>query len=372
LKGVLQVPYEKREFKKYLNRWYKYINKVLEKENKKEEKSVIVSILESTRLLLHKADKEESYGKKVILPKTLKEYLRISFQYAFKYIIAEGDINEDVLKNIEMGIIYNDNLRLPTQRKYKRLVNLFIKNQTTFNTLNKIQSAIHINRSIIFKNEIDILIERLLDLDTKDLRRKTSSNAILMYQRVVFIILLYYTGARKNELRTRLVKDMTVIGKNTFSLDINLKGIGEQKLVEYNKGGGLKSTATKRRIRFQIDDDRHLKIIKRYLQGIEKKKCKFLFPGIQSKNKPIKIYQKKLMTESYIDDLGKHLQGITNRYTPLHSLRHSYVTNKIKYMLDGEINRVETIFELSNQIGHGSPEVTIEWYAHLGILKLMI
>jgi len=365
LKKILNVPYEKREFKKYLTKWYKYIDKVSSK-----EEGMMLSIIEFTATLLDKANPHEVT--KPIQPKTLKEYLRISFQYAFKYMIVEGDINEEALKNIEIGIIYNDKLTLPTQRKYKRIINLFIRTKTSFNTLNKIQSAVHINRSLIFKEELDKCVKILVRLDSKGLKRKTSSNYVCMYQRAVFAMLLYYSGARKNELRTRLTRDIVEIDDNTFSLDINIAGVKAQKSAEYDKGGGLKSIAAKRRIRFQIYDKKHAEILIRYLHKVEKKGSKFLFPKTKRKQKSIKVYKKMLIPENNLDDIGKVLQNITHRYTPLHSLRHSYITNKVKYMSDGVKKRVEDMFEVSTQAGHSSPEVTIEWYLHVGILKMML
>lgn len=209
-------------------------------------------------------------------------------------------------------------------------------------------------------------------LDSKGLKRKTSSNYVCMYQRAVFAMLLYYAGVRKNELRTRLTRDIVEIDDNTFSLDINIAGVKAQKSAEYDKGGGLKSVAAKRRIRFQIYDKEHAKILIKYLHRVEKKGCKFLFAKTKRKQKSIKVYKKMLISENNLDDIGKVLQNITPRYTPLHSLRHSYVTNKVKYMSDGVKKRVEDMFEVSNQVGHSSPEVTIEWYLHVGILKMML
>jgi len=365
LKKILNVPYESKEFKKYLSKWYRYISKVSHK-----EEGVLLSILEATEMLLDKANPNERT--KYILPKTLKEYLRISFQYAFKYMISEGDINDEVLRNIEIGIIHNDKLTLPSQRKYKRIINLFIKNKTSFNTLGKIQSAVHANRSLVFKDEIDKCIKTLILMDSQGLERKSKSNYVQMHQRAVFSMLLYYTGARKNELRSRLTKDIILIGQNTFVLDINIKGIRVQKSSEYDKGGGLKSIAAKRRIRFKIKDKNHAKILRKYLSIVEQKEYKFFFPKIRSKKRPIKIYKKRVMPENRIEKVGKILQTITCRYTPLHSLRHSYITNQMKYMSDRTKKRIEDMFELSSQAGHGGPEVTIEWYVHIGILKLML
>jgi len=360
LKSIKEVPFEPKELAKYLTRWYNFI----EKNSKKEKEGYLFQILQYCQLLLYKADK--NYKRKPILASTLKEYLRILFQYAFKYIVTEGTINDSVIKNIEIGILYNDGLTLPSQRKYKRLINNFLKNMTSYDTLSKIKGAISMNRSIVFKNEIDELVELLIKEDKVGVRTGTKMNLIKTYERAVFTLLLYYSGARKEELRRCLTSDIVSIGAKTFILDINKDGLRKQKNAEYNKGGGLKSTAAKRRVRFNITDTRYLEIIKSYITNIEKHGTLFLFPKAEKK-----VYKKQLISESSIAKISLLLQGITKRFTPLHALRHAFATNQVKYILTAKGAKIEDIFELSNQIGHSSPEVTLEFYVHIGLLQLM-
>jgi integrase len=377
LKLCKKVPYGKKEFQKYLKKWYTFINKA----KKKEKNGFLLQILEFTELLINKADEENlreiHSGKKPIKPKTLKEYLRIAFDFAFKHIVVEGNINAEIIRSIEVGIIYNDNLVLATQRKYKRIINIFIKNMTEFDTLEKIQSTIYVNRSFVFEKEVDILIKTLQSMYKVGKSENARYNFIASNQRAIFALLLYYSGARKNELRTRLTRDIIAIGRNEFSLDINEDGVKKQKLNEGDDGKGMKTVSTKRRVRFEVTNKNHLELIHTYVKFIEEHNTLFLFPEVkrkihENKIKYNKVYKKKIMPEARLSKISQLLQEITGRYTPLHTLRHSYATNKVEYMYDVEDMDTTFMFELAEQIGHKSPEVTIESYVHLGILKLTL
>lgn len=361
LKGILKTPFESKAFKKYLKEWQSFIES-----KSTEQTGFLLSILRFSKLLLDKSDAKKDV--KPIKPKTLKEYLRVSFQYAFKYIMAEGDINEEAIKNIEISIIYNDTLNIPTQRKYKRIINLFLQKMTEYKSLGQIESTANIRRSVVYKDELDELVDKLAIEDKRNIKNLTDNNFLLVYKNVVFSLLLYYSGCRKNELRSRLVEDMMLIPSNEFSIDISKVGVRKLRKAEVDKGQDLKTAAAKRRVRFQILDDSHHAIVKRYLGIVEKKNYDFLFPAHNKVT--FKIYKKKVISESSLDIIGKSLQEITKRYTPLHSLRHSYATNQLKYLYESKQSRVEDLFEISNKMGHRDPYVSISSYMHIDLLKL--
>lgn len=75
------------------------------------------------------------------------------------------------------------------------------------------------------------------------------------------------------------------------------------------------------------------------------------------------------MHDTYINNLSRELQLFTKRYTPLHSLRHTFATN---YFLNNfqNIDSQFLLFELSNILGHADPAVTLENYLHLDFLHL--
>ena len=369
LKKIVNTPLEEKEFQLYLKEWYKFFELHLD-----SEEGFILHMLQFSSFLLNKSG--PSAVNKPIKAKTLKEYFRIIFQYAFKHIMIEGEINEEAIKNIELGIIYNDHLSIPTQRKYKRVINLFLKNTTNNSTLQRVETRIDIRRSIVFKNEIDKVLGRLVDEETKELTRVKSKIFLITYRKVVFMLLLYYSGCRKNELRSRLTKDMIAIPQKDFILYLNKTGINMLKKREGDLGQDLKTWSAKRKIRFTVSDKRHHEIISKYLRLVEKYGYVFLFPGYtetsaRKKHIEDKILSKKnVISESSLSRIGELLQEVTLRYTPLHALRHSYATNKIKYLCESEEDRIEDMFEVSTQMGHNGPGVTIDHYGHLDLLKI--
>jgi integrase len=239
---------------------------------------------------------------------------------------------------------------------------------TEYKSLGQIESTANIRRSVVYKDELDELVDKLAIEDKRNIKNLTDNNFLLVYKNVVFSLLLYYSGCRKNELRSRLVEDMMSIPSNEFSIDISKVGVRKLRKAEVDKGQDLKTAAAKRRVRFQILDDSHHAIVKRYLGIVEKKNYDFLFPAHNKVT--FKIYKKKVISESSLDIIGKSLQEITKRYTPLHSLRHSYATNQLKYLYESKQSRVEDLFEISNKMGHRDPYVSISSYMHIDLLKL--
>lgn len=55
----------------------------------------------------------------------------------------------------------------------------------------------------------------------------------------------------------------------------------------------------------------------------------------------------------------------TNRYTPLHSLRHSYATFKTMSIFEQNSFQHSLMYQLSVMMGHSEPIVTIENYIHI-------
>jgi integrase len=137
-----------------------------------------------------------------------------------------------------------------------------------------------------------------------------------------------------------------------------MKSTGETELK-------LKTSNARRRVKFKISDRNHLHIVKSYLRFLEERQFKFLFPAFSSQSH--NLLKKHVINDSLIADLSKVLQSVTNRYTPLHSLRHTFATN---YFINN-INKSEQhiIYELANLLGHSDPSVTINNYLHLDFLS---
>ena len=97
----------------------------------------------------------------------------------------------------------------------------------------------------------------------------------------------------------------------------------------------------------------------------EKHQYKFLFPKISDKGILLK---KHVAKDEFFNDLSIKLQKFTNRYTPLHSLRHSFATNFLLENLNQDDPKI--IFKLSTIMGHADPDVTLRNYVHKDYLYI--
>lgn len=351
LKKIKKMPSEK-QFITYLNDWYNFIN------IKKYKEKKLTPLFNFCEFLLKKADKR--VRKKPIQIKTLQGYLQIIFQYCFHHIVV-NDLDEDTIKLIYNNLTNNDNLTIKSKRRYRRIVNVFLSGAAQI-SLTEIKSIVNYNRSIIFTQELDKLVNKLKYKD------RGYKHKILNLRRMVYVILLYYTGLRKKELSSRTLKDIYFISDRTFVIDVNGAGISKINKYMDKKVVSLKNRNAQRRVEFTINNTKHFNLVKSYFDLVESLNLTFLFPRT---NISSSISKKRAMSASTIDDISSILQGITKRYTPLHSFRHTYVTNEISKLTSNEQISQNDLFELITKIGHSSPEITFSTYAHLDLLKLI-
>ena len=358
LKKIIKVPKEIKNIDTYFNKCYKFL------ENGFNDDNELLNMFSRYMIfMLKKADKRDSSHN--IKLSTITDYFSITIKYAFNFIIAEGELTDRTIAYIYENIQNNDNLTVKTKKKYRRVVNFFLRNFTTYSSIAKINMALDVRRSIIFKEELDILIERLISNDKFKYQNEKDIKIKSIY-RSVFTLLLFYTGLRKTELRTRLSKDIYFLDEETLVIDVNSQGFRETMKSTNEKELKLKSNNAKRRVKVIIEDKNHLRIIRQYINFIESKKYKFLFPLI---NENCTFMKKHVITENLIIDISKELQSITKRYTPLHSLRHSFATNY--FVRNKAKNNPKMVYELSNILGHSEPNITIENYLHLDFLKIL-
>lgn len=358
LKKIIKVPKEIKNIDTYFNKCYKFL------ENGFNDDNELLNMFSRYMIfMLKKADKRDSSHN--IKLSTMTDYFSITIKYAFNFIIAEGELTDRTIAYIYENIQNNDNLTVKTKKKYRRVVNFFLRNFTTYSSIAKINMALDVRRSIIFKEELDILIERLISNDKFKYQNEKDIKIKSIY-RSVFTLLLFYTGLRKTELRTRLSKDIYFLDEETLVIDVNSQGFRETMKSTNEKELKLKSNNAKRRVKVIIEDKNHLRIIRQYINFIESKKYKFLFPLI---NENCTFMKKHVITENLIIDISKELQSITKRYTPLHSLRHSFATNY--FVRNKAKNNPKMVYELSNILGHSEPNITIENYLHLDFLKIL-
>ena len=347
LKEIKKVPLKEQLMPNYCQKWFNFMN------TKTNQADRFIPIYSHLLYLLNK------YKNKEISRTTLQNYLHIIFDFCFNILIKSVNI-EDVLKEIDRKL-KNSNLNPKVQQKYQNRVMLFFNKEFSLG-FDKIKSVINYNRSTIFIDELNIVIKKLIYED-----KKIHKDNFYIYSRAVYVILAYYTGLRKGELYSRLLKDVYYIEDNKFYINVNIEGINLINKKEDQKIVSLKNSNAKRAFEFEINNSYHLKIVKNYNENLNNYKIKFLFPGITKNNK---IYKYRVIKISKIDRINTILQKTTKRYTVIHSFRHTYVTNEIKKILSKKEKKIEDMYNLIYKIGHNDPETTIKNYAHLDLYFL--
>lgn len=216
-------------------------------------------------------------------------------------------------------------------------------------------------KSLVFKHELtEILVEierRHTDFDSVRIGKRKK---FILLQKKAMVIIAFYSGLRKSEVRSRLLRDVYMEGSALY-IDVNPDGM--KKL-----GLSLKTSSALRRVEAIIDDIEHLEIIQEWLQlrKIVKPKARYLF----LQNDGLKI-SSKVIDETIFDEFNKVIKSVTSRYTTFHSLRHSYATYTMKKILDkNDLVNVYEVLELSIQMGHQTPDVTMNKYIHFDLINL--
>ena len=345
-KTIKSTPRSEFVTKEYLNKWYKFIEKY-------SNDKTYGSMCNYVKYLLDLSNKEIKKDA-TISSKTLQSYLQRIFDYCFSIIVTSTDLEEALLKideKLKKNIISPEVLS-----KYEKAINKFLINEYNVKK-EKINNTINYNRSIVFKDELENLINRL------KYRDKKYKNEVLKLRRQVFVILAYYSGLRKSELQTRLLKDIYYIKDQTFVIDVNKEGFRKSKL-----GTNLKNKNAKRRVEIDITNIKLFNIVKKYYDLVSKLELTFLFPNIlESTNAPAK---KRVVKTSEIDNINSILQKVTNRYTVIHSFRHTYATNEVKKLINSNNKSISDIFELLIKLGHADFDTTLKRYLHIDLLFL--
>ncbi|MAC84777.1 MAG: hypothetical protein CL624_11660 [Arcobacter sp.] len=342
-KTVKNVPKSKFVTKEYLNKWYHFIEKY-------RSHQIYGPMCNYVKYILSLSNRE--LNTKAITSKTLQSYLQRIFDYCFTIIVKSIDL-EDALLKIDEKL--KKNITSPeVLSKYEEAINKFLINEYNVKK-EKINNTINYNRSIIFEDELKKVVKRL---EYKDKGYKCE---ILKLRRQVFVILAYYSGLRKSELQTRLLKDFYYVGDKKFVIDVNAVGFRKSKL-----DTRLKNRNARRRVEIDITNSRLYNIVKKYYDLISDLKLNSLFPDIlESTNTPAK---KRVIKTIKIDEISSILQKVTKRYTVIHSLRHTYATNEIKRLINSNNTSISDIFDFLIKFGHADFETTLKRYIHIDLL----
>ena len=303
-----------------------------------------------------------------LIEKLEKNELRLSSFQGYVYLINKHlfSMVEDLadIKYFEFQNILN---RLEANI-YKKSSKIKIRNRIRhfFNFDNKLEFKFPIEsffypKSLVFDNEIDNILHAIENDFNKnnDIKRLGKIKKFEFLQKKATLLLAFYSGLRKNELRTRLLDDVTLFD-NKLVIDVNYKGLAKINLK-------LKTRSAKRRVEVFINNTIHYKIISDFINLRNKinKQSKNLFLEVSNN----KIYS-KIASEDIIVELTQHIKNITSRYCTFHSLRHSFATYQLKELLKNKLDYPYAIIQLSMMMGHETPEITISNYIHFDFLRL--
>ncbi len=281
-------------------------------------------------------------------------YVKLCTLYAhcFSIIVQEGRIDLDVQESIKNRI--ENFIEQDTKSKYYAAVNPFLDLFELAIDYNNKKSIRYARRSLIFKKELDRLFEILTQQDSKQYSLNTliASSRVIVYQRFIFCMLLYYTGLRESELLSRTIKDLFIKENGDIIIDVNRNEIVKS----------FKTYSARRRVEFTIDDQKYFEIFREYLYYLEENRVKYLFPKISDTKKLLK---KKIQNIAYFLKCTDILKQITYRYVSLHSFRHTFVTKSIRLLLLKEKKEKNDFYNEVNKTGHLGPEVTLRYYAHI-------
>lgn len=332
----------KRDFEAYKKRLEKFIFR--------NENFIFPQMFHHLMYLISQS-RFSSDSEKKLASSTIYRQIIILFNSCFQTIIKEGKIDITVVELIEDDI--NSYSNKDTRSKYFGVINPFLNIFDYHIGTQKGKSVIYARRSIIFKIELDELFTRLVEEDSNkyNMDASTAESRFIIYQRFVFCMLMYYTGMRESELWSRLTKD-TYIFQDDIVVDVNTNSLVKK----------FKTDSAKRRIEFTIEDDNYLNIFKEYLEILENKNIKYLFPKISNTKQLVK---NDVQNISYFLTINSVIQHITGRYTSLHSFRHTYATSNMRKLLMKNSKQKEDIYNLVNEIGHLGPDTTLRFYSHI-------
>ena len=283
---------------------------------------------------------------------TIYSKLCTLFSKCFDIIIKEGKLDISTIELIEEKIKHSGNIA--TQRKYIGVIEPFLNRFGFTISYQKGKYIVYARKSLIFKKELNMLYEKLITEDsiffkTNDL---LVERRVVLHQRFIFCMLMYYSGLREGEMWSREVKDIYT-ADGLITIDVHKNDVVDS----------LKTHSSKRRIEFMIDDKKYFSIFKEYLNYLEEKKIKYLFPMISQDRE---ISKKAVQKPSFFLQCNQIIQQITGRYASLHSFRHTYVTKSMRKLLMQSKKHKADFYNYINMIGHLGPDVTLHYYMHIG------
>jgi len=291
---------------------------------------------------------------------TAKNYIWLLNKHLFGMIEDFYAIKEHEVFRIS-NRLDNREYKRTSVKKIKAQINHFFKYFSKKGITIDIAGSFY-PKSLVFKNEIDGIIDEIEKnyKPWRNIQKIGKQHKLYLNQLKVIVLLGFYCGVRLKEVSTLLLQDIYLYG-NGLHLDINSKGIKKT-------GFKLKTISSKRRIDVIIENPQHLKVINEFLVMRSKldKKSNFLFLELSDYNG----FLNKSINVSSFEYINEIIQLVTKRYCTYHSLRHSFATYQCQLFFPNGSSYPYELLELSDKIGHRTPDTTVQSYVHGGVLFL--
>lgn len=336
------------------------LNQALKFNQPKNRKSEKIKYNHLTMIYEYLSYVVDLVDKKKIRLSTAKNYIWLLNKHLFRMIEDFFDIKEYEVIRISNRL---------DKREYKDSSIKRIKSQINrfFRYFSKKGINIDINgafypKSLVLIDEVDKILNNLEKnyKEWKNIQKIGKQHKLFLMQLKVIVLLGFYCGLRLKEVSSLLLPDLYIYG-NKIHIDINSKGIKKT-------GFKLKTTNSKRRIDVTIENLEHLKVISEFLEMRSKlnKNSKFIFLELSKYNG---FLNKSINIENF-DYINEIIEYTTKRYCTFHSLRHSFATYQCQHFIPNGSSYPYELLELSNKMGHQTPDTTIQSYIHAGILFL--
>lgn len=289
---------------------------------------------------------------------TFKSYIRLLDKHLFKKIEDLANVQEYELNEI-LTTLERFDYKHRSINKIRSLISRFFVFNNDKQRLKQVNISLY-SKSPIFRHELDGILAYLESIVIGGAKRVGATYKFKLLQMQSLLLLGFYTGLRKTELRSRLLSDFYIYD-NKLCIDVNKDGL---KKINNN----LKTKNSKRRVCFNIADEKHFSIVKNLLEARKKIKNKspFLFLDISDDN----VIRSKVIDDKVFDEITQILQSFTSRYVSFHSLRHSYASYEVKKIIDSTNSNPQQLLDLAVRMGHEAPDITLKVYVHRSILEI--
>jgi len=293
----------------------------------------------------------KSKGSNKIGHRTLKNNVWILNNYIFRSVENLEDMKDYEISEITQRL---DNLKLNSQKTTIGILRRFFEYHELKSNFKIDVNMVYYPKSMIFDFELDNILK---EIDNLQFSRQKKYNRLLLK---VFVLIAYYFGLRKNEIRHMRVKDI-IFHPDKIYIDVNSLGF---------KNFSLKTSNSRRRVEAVIKNSGHKQLIEDYFNFIiskTKESGKPLFRNVTDR------VGSSVLEEGKLDVLNVVIHKVVKRYCTFHSLRHSFATYAINdtILARDTKNPYEFFNKLSTPMGHSLPEASANSYVHWNIIQLL-